>query len=174
MTLISSSIKSQSRYKRSFYVSLSFSFSTSLFQPMTIFSMRYRDAMKRSASQTLAGTQTCIFRVENVCNAYLHYEQTLPNAIHYSSNVNLLQESVLFAVTYRNRPHFLCSICLLHSNSNPHNHALHTHRLILQFTDYYLCRLATPWKLKITALQTATMALLVAGVALCHAHGGSF
>ena len=33
---------------------------------------------------------------------------------------------------------------------------------------------AIPWELKITALQTATMALLVAGVALCHATGGSF
>jgi len=31
--------------------------------------MRYRDATKRSASQTLARTQTCIFRIENVCNA---------------------------------------------------------------------------------------------------------
>jgi len=41
-------------------------------------------------------------------------------------------------------------------------------------TDYYLCRLATPWKLKITAPQAATTALLIAGVALWHAPGGSF
>ena len=41
-------------------------------------------------------------------------------------------------------------------------------------TDYYLCRLATPWKLKITAPQAATTALLVAGVALWHAPGGMF
>jgi len=61
---------------------------------MTVFSMHYREATKRSSSQTLACTQTCIFRVENVCNAYLHYEQTLSNAIHYTSNVNVLQESV--------------------------------------------------------------------------------
>ena len=123
---MSSSIKPQSRYKRSFYVSLRSSFSTCLFQSMTVFSMRYRDVTKRSASQTLACTQTCIFRVENVCNAYLHYEQTVSNAIHHTSNVNLLQESVNFAVTYRNRAHFLCSICLLYSISNPHNNALHT------------------------------------------------
>jgi len=133
---------------------------------MTVFSIRYRDATKRLASQTLACTQTCIFRAENVCNAYLHYEQTLSDAIHYTSNVSLLQESVNFAVTYRNRAHFLCSICLLYSTSNPHNNALHTHSLILSCTDYYLCRLATPRKRKITAPQTATMALLVAGVAL--------
>jgi len=114
---MSSSIKSQSRYKRSFYVSLSSSFSTCLFQSTTVFTMRYRDATKRSDSQILACTQTCIFRVENVCNAYLHYEQTLSNAIHYTSNVNLLQESVNFAVTYRNRAHFLCSICLLYSHN---------------------------------------------------------
>ena len=117
-------------------------FLRSCFNP-TVFSMRYRDATKRSVSQTLACTQTCIFRVEKVSNAYLHYEQTLSGAIHYTSNVNLLQESVNFAVSYRNREHFLCSICLLHSNSSPHNHALHTHRLILSFTDYYLYRFPT-------------------------------
>ena len=61
---------------------------------MTVFSMRCGDVTKRSASQTLARTQTCIFRVENVCNAYLHYEQTVSNAIYYTSNVNLLQESL--------------------------------------------------------------------------------
>ena len=59
-------------------------------------------------SQPDASMQTCIFRVENVCNAYLHYEQTLSNAIHHTSNVSLLQESVNFAVTYRNRTHFIC------------------------------------------------------------------
>ena len=110
MTLMSSSIKSQSRYKRSFYVSLSSSFSTCLFQSMTVFSLRYRDATKQSVSLTLVCTQTCIFRVENVCNAYLHYKQTLSNAIHYTSNINLLQENVNFAVTYLSRPHFFCSI----------------------------------------------------------------
>jgi len=41
-------------------------------------------------------------------------------------------------------------------------------------TDYYLCRLATPWKLKITAPQATTTALLVAGLALWHAPGGRF
>ena len=107
---LSPSITSKSRYKRSFYVSLSSSFSTCLFQSTTVFSMRYRDVTKRSASQTLAYTQTCIFRAENVWNAHLYYEQTLSNAIHYTSNVNLLQESVNFAVTYRNRAHFSCSI----------------------------------------------------------------
>ena len=107
---LSSSNTSKSRYKRSFYVSLSSCFFTCLFQSTTVFSMRYSDAAKRSASETLACTQTCIFRVENVCNAYLHYEQTVSNAIHYTSIVNLKQESVNFAVTYRNRWHFLCSI----------------------------------------------------------------
>ena len=117
---MSSSIKPQSRYKRSFYVSLSSSFSTCLFQFMTVFSLRYRDATKRSASQSLACTQTCIFRVENVSNAYLHYEQTLSNAIHYTSNVNLLQESVNFAVTYRNRSHFNCSIYVYPTRTAAH------------------------------------------------------
>ena len=141
MTLMSSSIKSQSPYKRNFYVSLSSSFSTCLFQSMTVFSMRYTDATKRSASQTLACTQTCIFRVENVCNAYLHYEQTVSNAIHHICNVNLLQESVNFAVTYRNRAHFLCLIYVYRTRTLTHittivqsyNDALHTHRLILSF-----------------------------------------
>jgi len=44
----------------------------------------------------------------------------------------------------------------------------------IRLTDYYLCRLATPLKLKITASQAATTAFLVAGVALWHAPGGSF
>jgi hypothetical protein len=56
--------------------------------------MRYRDATERSTNQTLACTQTCIFRVENVCNAWVHYQQILSNAIHHTSNVNLLQEKV--------------------------------------------------------------------------------
>ena len=46
------------------------------------------------ASQTLACTQTCIFRVENVFNAQVHYEQTLSSAIHRTSKVSLLQENV--------------------------------------------------------------------------------
>jgi hypothetical protein len=87
---------------------------------MTVFSMLYRDATKRSASQTIACIQTCIFRVENVWNAYLHYEQTVPNAIHYTSNVNLLQESVNFAVTYRNRAHFTCSIYVYCTRNQAH------------------------------------------------------
>jgi hypothetical protein len=133
----------------------------------SVFSMLYSDAAKRSASQTIACTQTCIFRVENVCNVYLHYEQTLSNAIHYTSNVSLLQASVNFAVTYRNRAHFNCSI-YVYSTRGPcaHNNALHTHRLMLSFTDYYLRILATSWKLKITTPQAATTALLVANVAL--------
>jgi len=86
---------------------------------MTVFSVRYRGVTKLSASQTLAGTQTYIFLVENVCNAYLHYEQTLSNAIHYTSNVNLLQESVNLAVTYRNREHFSCSIYIYCTRTPP-------------------------------------------------------
>jgi len=34
--------------------------------------------------------------------------------------------------------------------------------------------LATPWKLKFTAPEAATIYLLVAKVLLCHAAGGSF
>ena len=147
---MSSSITSQSRYKRAFYVSLSSCFSTCLFESKTVFSMRYRDATKRSASQTLACTQICIFRVENVCNTYLHYEQTLSNSIHHTSNVKVLQESVNFAVTDRNRAHLLYSIYVycthrsyIYYTRTPvkisttghiyiyiYNHGLHTHRLI--------------------------------------------
>ena len=174
---MSSSIKSQSRYKISFHVSLSSSFSTCLFQSMTVFSISYRDATKRSASQTLTCNQTCIFRVENVCNAYLHYEQTLSNATHHISIVNLLQERVNFAVTYRNRAHFLRLTYVYLTRTPAHIPTISIptdHWLILSFTDYFLWRLPTPWKLIITAPQAATTALLVAGVTLWHAVGGSF
>ena len=71
----------------------------------------------------------------------------------------------------------LLNLCLPYSNSSPHNNALYTHRLILSFTDDFLCRLATPWKLKIAAPKAAATALLVASVplstdyyfSLCHA-----
>jgi hypothetical protein len=42
-------------------------------------------------AETLACTQTCIFRVDNVFNTY-NYEHTLSKAIHRISNVSLLQE----------------------------------------------------------------------------------
>jgi len=56
--------------------------------------MRFMDATNRSISQALTCTQTYIFRVENVFNAQVHYEQTLSSAIHHTSNVSLLQENV--------------------------------------------------------------------------------
>ena len=112
---MSSSIKSQSPYERSVYVSLTSSFSTCLFHSMSFFNAL--QGRNETISQPDASMHTGIFRVENVCNAYLHYEQTLSNAIHYTSTVNLLQESVNFAVTYRNRAHFVCSSYVYHSRS---------------------------------------------------------
>ena len=56
--------------------------------------MSYSDATKRAASQRLVCTLTCIFRVENVFNAYVKYEHTLSRGIHHISVVNKLQEKV--------------------------------------------------------------------------------
>jgi hypothetical protein len=58
------------------------------------YAMSYSDATKRAASQTLACTLTCIFRVENPFNAYVNYEHTLSRSIHHNSIVSLLQEKV--------------------------------------------------------------------------------
>jgi hypothetical protein len=96
-----SSIKSQSRYKRRFHVSISFNP-----RPYT---MRYIDGTKRAASRTLASTHTYVYRVENAFNAYVNYEHTLSRAIHHICKVSLLQEKYQLAVTYRNWRHFLCS-----------------------------------------------------------------
>ena len=64
-----SSFKSQSHYKRSFYLLFSSSATTCPFNPWQ-YAMRYRGATKRSAGQTLKRTQTYMFRVENVFNAF--------------------------------------------------------------------------------------------------------
>ena len=137
-----SSTESQSRYKRSFYVSLSSSFSTCPYQSMS-FSMRYRVTTKRSASQTLECTHTCTFRVENVTHKSIT-NRSCQMLYTNTSNVNLLQEKVKPCCDLpkeRTFPLFL--LCLLHINCNSHNDALQTHRLILSLfqltntTDYY-------------------------------------
>jgi hypothetical protein len=56
--------------------------------------MSYRHATKPTANQTLASAQTCIFRVENVLNAYVNYEHILSRAIHHTSEVSLLLQKV--------------------------------------------------------------------------------
>ena len=88
-----SSIKSQSRYKTRFHVSFSSSFSTGLFQCMTV-AMSYRDATIRAASQTLTHTLTCTYRVENVYNAEVNYEHTVSRDIHHIYIVSLPQQKV--------------------------------------------------------------------------------
>jgi hypothetical protein len=112
-----SSIKPQSLYKRGVYVLLSSSFLRAHFNPRHFLNALRRH--KRSASQTLACTQTWIFRVENVCNALGHYEQTLSNAIHHTSNVNLLQEKVKPCCDLlKQRTFHLLLLCLPHANSD--------------------------------------------------------
>jgi hypothetical protein len=74
------SIKSQSRYKR--------------FHVTRQYTMRYKYATKREASQKLASTHKYIFHVENAFNAYVNYEHTLSRAIHHFCKVSLLQEKV--------------------------------------------------------------------------------
>ena len=60
-----SSIKSQSHYKRSFYVPFSSSATTCPFNPWQ-YAMRFRGATKRSAGQTLKRTQTYMFLVSKM------------------------------------------------------------------------------------------------------------
>ena len=152
-----SSVKSQSRYKRSAYVSLSSSFSTCPFQS-TSFSMRYTDATTRSASQSLACTQV---------TPLVHYELALTNATHHTCNVSLLQASVKPCSDLPKQSTFpLLLLCLLYSNSSPHYNTFHTHKHYLvaptmdqraTTTDYYLNGRETKCKHKITAPQaTAT------------------
>jgi hypothetical protein len=83
-------IKSQSRYKR-FYVSFSSSFS---YGPVS-----FRDSMqcingtlqnKQPAIHNEACNQTCNFRVKNVVNAYVTYEQTLHHVSTRKCNSILL------------------------------------------------------------------------------------
>jgi hypothetical protein len=118
-----------------------------------------------------------IFRVENVLNALVHYEQTLSSALHHTSNVGLLQENVTPCCDLPKQNTFpLLLLSLLHWNSqimttsSPHNEALQTHILILPFTqrllyqlanttDDYLYRRETPWKRYITAPQAAATSL---------------
>jgi hypothetical protein len=92
------------------------------FNPRQFFNALRRH--KRSASQTLACTQTCIFRVENVCNAFGHYEQILSNAIHHTSNVNLLQEKVKSCCDLlKQRTFHLLLFCLSYANSDHIRHS---------------------------------------------------
>ena len=120
----------------------------------------------KEASHTLARTQTCIFRVQNV--RYVHYEQTLSTAIHHTSKVSLLPENVKPCCDLPKQNTFpLLLLCLLHWNSHTattssrHKQARQTHRPTItsfQFantTDYYMYRMRKPWKCSITTPQAA-------------------
>jgi hypothetical protein len=79
-------IKSESRYKRRFHMSISLN-------PRQ-YTMRYMDAGKRATSQMPASIHTYIFQVENPFNAYVNYEHTLSTAIHHICEVCLLKQKV--------------------------------------------------------------------------------
>jgi len=129
ITLMFSSVKSQPRYKRSgcvtqfqfFYVPVSILYS---------FSMRYRDATTRSASQMLACTQI---------TRSVHYELALTNATHHTSNVSLLQASVKPCCDLPKQSTFpLFLLCLLYSKSSPHYDTFHTHKILLRCSNSQL------------------------------------
>ena len=80
-----SSVKSQSRYKRNAYVSLSSSFSTCPFQSTIVFQSVTGTQPHEQPCQTLACTQV---------TRSVHYELALTNAIHHTSDVSLLQASI--------------------------------------------------------------------------------
>jgi phage terminase Nu1 subunit (DNA packaging protein) len=104
------SIKSQSRYTIEAFMCQSVQVSLhDKFYPSQ-YATRCADATKRAVSQTLASTQTCTFRVENVFNAQVNYEHTLSRAIHHIPNVSLQQKRKYPAVTYRNTDFTLCEI----------------------------------------------------------------
>ena len=106
-----SSVKSQSRYKRSAYVSLSSRFSTCPFQSITV-------------SQGVTGTLACTQVTPSV-----HYEQALTNATHHTCNVSLLQANVKPCCDLPKQSTFpLLLLCLLYSNSSPHYNTFHTHK----------------------------------------------
>ena len=97
----------------------------------------YRDVTKRSASHTLAYTQV---------THEVHYEQALSNAIHYTSNVNLLQASVEPCCNLPTQSTFiLLLLCLPLSNSSPDNDTTQNSRcsnsqipqITTSTTDYY-------------------------------------
>jgi hypothetical protein len=135
--------------------------------------MRYRDATTRSASQTLECTQTYIFRVENVFNAKVHYQQTLSSAIHHTSNVRLLQENVTPSCNLPKQSTFPWLLYLnsqIRTTSTQDNDAptptvqdFHAHNIFRCSTRKY-CRLLlygleSPWKRNITAPQAAALSL---------------
>ena len=78
------------------------------------YSIRQRNATLHVASPTRAYTQTRHFRVENVFNAYINLEQTLPIAVHHIPSVNPPQKVTPccynFVVTYREREHCLSPV----------------------------------------------------------------
>jgi len=113
-----SSVKSQSWYKRSAYVSLSSSFLCARFNPLQFFSA-LQGHNHRSASQTLPSTQV---------TRSVHYELALTNAICHTSNVSLLQASVKPCCDLPKQNTFpLLLLCLLYSY--PHYDTFHTHSI---------------------------------------------
>ena len=120
-------------------------FSTCPFQSTTVF-------------QCVTGTQPHdepARRYHGYCAQVTRQART--NAIHHTSNANLLQASVKPCCDLPKQNTFsLLLLCLLYSNSNPNYDIFLTHSILLyllQFvttTDYYQNRKETPWKLNKT------------------------
>ena len=128
-----SSVKSQSRYKRSAYVSLSSLFPRARFNPLQF-------------SNPLQGRNHKISQPDasmHPSDAFSPLRMAFTNATQHTSNVSLLQASVKPCCDLPKLTFPLLLLCLLYSHSNPHNHIFHTHRVTLslfQFattTDYY-------------------------------------
>jgi len=128
------SVKSQSRYKRSAYVSLSSSFSTCPFQSTTVF-QSITGTQPQSACQTLACTHV---------TRSVHYELALTKATQHTSDVSLLQANVKPCCDLPKQSTFpLLLLCLLYSNSSPHYNTFHTYNILLSSSIAQLPQITT-------------------------------
>ena len=105
--------------------------------------------------------------------------KSLRSAVHHIPSVSVLQDKLTtyydnLVWTYRNRAHFLRFCCVLYTTTHKTwSLKIKYHQLgylwtpyVFRITDYYLRRLATPWKLINTAHQATTSVLIVASMAL--------
>jgi hypothetical protein len=119
--------------------------------------------------------------------------RSVPSFVHHIPSGNALQDKVVtsenLGETYRKRVHFLCTSCVENTRNHktrPTDHAMtpsysqrsNISQIILSdknlVTEYYVDKLETEWKDKITALKTAATAIgsrcgmpLVVVVELC-------
>ena len=104
------------------------------------YTMRYRDATKRAASQTLASTHTYIFRVENAFNAYVNYKHTLSRAIHHICKVKSTARKSNNLLWLTEIEHISFALLCLQRNSDTRwsNAALQHHRLKLRLIQTWI------------------------------------